>query len=204
MPVDLTRRRRGVVAHRVRLHATECHEHVGMPACSVARMLLDIAAWHGNELLEEVWRQARYRELLDMEAVAAVIDRHPGERGVLALRKLHDRREAILGRSESRGEVRTRHAALAAGFAEPKLNEPVVMPSGRRSRYDLFWPELGLVVEYDGPYHDDPEVTADDALRDAESRLLGHRVERVHWTEQWQHVEARLRDLRAELAIDLR
>lgn len=76
--------------------------------------------------------------------------RERGERGRLA------RRAAALVRAgvDSPMETRVRLLILLAGIPEPLVNHPVRDERGDViRRFDLYWPEAGLVVEYDGRVH---------------------------------------------------
>lgn len=198
VPVGRRRRQDGLKVRRVVLHPTEVRVVDGLRCCASARILLDVAACHPGRL-EQVWRGARFREMLDMEEIAAVLDRHRGERGTRRLRELWERRADLLGRADSGGEFTTLTAARRAGLPEPSLNEPYVLSSGRKPRFDLFWPEFGLVLEYDGPYHDDPEVIAEDRRRDEETRADGLRVERISYRLSPAQVDDRLAALAVEI-----
>ena len=57
---------------------------------------------------------------------------------------------------------------LRNSFAHPLVNEPLFI-AGRRIVPDFRWPEQRLVIEADGPHHDDPLARADDLER---QRLL--------------------------------
>ena len=71
---------------------------------------------------------------------------------------------------------------LRGGFAHPLVNEPLFL-SGRRIVPDFFWPEQRLVIEADGPHHDDPLERVADRERQAILEAHGHRVVRVTWEQ---------------------
>lgn len=52
--------------------------------------------------------------------------------------------------SESPRESRTRAWLMEAGFPAPVLQHVFTFPNGRRARVDFWWPQLGLILEYDG------------------------------------------------------
>jgi hypothetical protein len=54
------------------------------------------------------------------------------------------------GLSESPRETLARAMFLQAGVPDPILQHEFVHPDGRKSRVDFWWPQLGLIVEYDG------------------------------------------------------
>ncbi|MGZ8743720.1 MAG: endonuclease domain-containing protein [Nocardioides sp.] len=80
---------------------------------------------------------------------------------------------------ESPMETRLRMLIVLAGLPEPQVNFKVLHPDGQvRYRFDLSWPELRLVVEYDGRQHRDDLVQWD------------HDVERGEWLDDdgWKHL----------------
>ena len=53
-------------------------------------------------------------------------------------------------------ETRLRMLIVLAGLPEPKVNHKILHEDGRvRHRFDLSYPELKLIVEYDGRQHRD-------------------------------------------------
>ncbi len=76
-------------------------------------------------------------------------------------------------------ETRLRMLIVLAGLPEPQVNFKLLHPDGRvRYRFDLSWPDLRLVVEYDGRQHRDDLVQWD------------HDVERGEWLDDdgWKHL----------------
>ena len=57
---------------------------------------------------------------------------------------------------------------------------------------DLRWPRQRLVIEADGPHHDDPLARADDAERQVLLEAAGERVVRVTWEQAIAHPQATL------------
>ena len=53
---------------------------------------------------------------------------------------------------------------LRGGFVHPLVNAPLYI-GGRRIVPDFRWPEQRLVIEADGPHHDDPLERAADLER---------------------------------------
>jgi len=71
---------------------------------------------------------------------------------------------------------------LRSGFVHPLVNEPLFI-AGRRIVPDFLWPELKLVIEADGPHHDDPLERAADLERQRILEAHGYRVIRVTWSQ---------------------
>ena len=96
------------------------------------------------------------------DALAAVLSRTRHRRGAAAARR------ALLfanGRSESPGESRLRLDIHRAGLPAPVLQVRVYAPNGTfLGRVDLGYPELGLLIEFDGKIkiHEAPKAWAID------------------------------------------
>lgn len=129
-------RRPGVTVRRVALAPDELAVFNGIPSTSIARMLLDLSATAGGDVVEWAWRQAIYRKLLDVPAVRRLLVARRGERGVCALRELYVRREQIVGDVRSRFELAMVAIIRDAGLPEPECNQVIVV-DGRRLRPDL-------------------------------------------------------------------
>lgn len=187
---------RGVRVRRLELLAGERSVAGGVPCLSPARTVLDVAATHGPTWVERVWRGLVHHGRLDMDAMSRLLEHHHGERGIVAVRGLFERRAAIIGVADSALEAHVARLAAIAGVPELRRNHRVVLSSGRVVFFDLCRPERLLAIEADGPYHDDPEVQADDARRDADAVRDGWHVERVHHTESDPAVIERLSTFR--------
>ncbi len=94
-------------------------------------------------------------------------------------------------RSESPGESVTRAALHILGAPEPVPQHPITGISGRAWRVDLAWPELGIVLEFDGKSkYTDPrfmagrsasEVLYEEKLREDDIRPRVRAFGRVDW-----------------------
>ena len=93
--------------------------------------------------------------------------------------------------AESVGESRSRALIHILGFPAPVLQRPFYDSEGFIGRTDFFWPEYGVIGEFDGDakYLDD-ELLGDRSTREAilaekkrEDRLraLGYKVVRWDW-----------------------
>ncbi|WP_354701236.1 hypothetical protein DSM112329_01545 [Paraconexibacter sp. AEG42_29] len=170
----------------------------GVPTHTVARILLDLARRDdGGRVLEWAWRQAIYKQLLDVAAVRRLLlDRH-GQRGVPALQALYDRRAALVGEVRNEFELLMLEIIRAAGLPEPRCNEPWDVGDGLVLRPDFRIPELLLVVESDGKDgHADVEFLLSDAERDARYAAMGYatlRYSKWETTRQRGRVDDELR-----------
>lgn len=173
----------------------------GVPTHTVARVLLDLARRDDNgTVLEWAWRQAIFRELLDIRAVRQVLADHHGRAGTPALRALHDRRATLVGDLRNGFELRMLGIIRDAGLPEPLCNVPLSVGDGLVLKPDFRIPELMLVLEADGKAgHDDVEFLLTDEQRDAYYAALGYRTLRYSYWQAKQErgrVEAELREHR--------
>lgn len=134
-----------------------------------------------------------------LEDVAMLLDRHrgmPGRRRLLdVLARLPDGVELLASALEVLG------AQELVGLGAPPfvVQYTVRGPSGERiKRVDIAWPELRIVLEFDGAaYHDLTEARVEDERVRARLRALGWRVVVVRRADLGGHLLADLvRDLR--------
>jgi very-short-patch-repair endonuclease len=161
-------RRPGIVVHRrPNIEACDRREQRRIPVTSPIRTLVDLAASRTAISLERAINNADKRDLVDPETLRAALGRFRGERGVARLRTVLDRRTFRL--SDSDLEVRFRSLARQAGLPEPETKSMV-----NGFEVDLFWPDLGLIVETDGlRYHRTPVQQTRGLLRDQTHTAAG-------------------------------
>ncbi|HEY8465286.1 MAG TPA: type IV toxin-antitoxin system AbiEi family antitoxin domain-containing protein [Solirubrobacterales bacterium] len=141
------RRRHGVFIRRARVCLEEIEVVDGIPATTVARTLLDLAA-SGVEGLPRILREAEFNGLVADADIGEVLDRHPfaaGRQRLARLAGLEGRREA---RTRSSIEDRFLRFCVQHGLPLPEVNT-VLLIEGKRFEVDFFWREAGLVVELD-------------------------------------------------------
>ena len=93
---------------------------------------------------------------------------------------------------------------LRGGFAHPRVNAPLFL-AGRRIVPDFLWPEQRLVIEADGPHHEDPFERVADRERQRILEAHGYRVLRVTWAQailQPGRTLRRFRDAGAPRAVE--
>lgn len=154
-------RRPGIRARsRPSLEARDITAQDRIPLTSPTRTLLDLATELGATALERAVNEADKRDLVDPETLRSELEKHPGQPGARALRKLLDRHAFRL--SDSTLEILFRSLATEAGLPPPLTKAPV-----NGYEVDFFWPDIGLVVETDGlRYHRTAISQARDRLRD--------------------------------------
>jgi hypothetical protein len=153
-PADLLRigdAAKKINIHRDKLIAEEMCVVDGIPMTTPARTAFDLGR-RGTLERAVMWLDALANATrLDSAAVADVIGRHAGARGIVQLRQAVDLMDAG---AESPQETRTRLLLMAAGFPRPTTQLLVYNRFGEFvGRIDLGWPEWKVGVEYDGPQH---------------------------------------------------
>jgi very-short-patch-repair endonuclease len=170
--------RPGIRVHRAgRLVRADVEIVDSIPVSSPARTLIEIAATE-PQLLDLAYDEAVFRRAVKATAIAEIIQRFEGSRGVAALRALHED-EAADDRSRLEGEKRLRALIAAAGLPRPTVNAPI-----GRYRVDFLWPDQRVIVEMDGfAQHGKRRSFESDRARDADLQASGYRVIRVTWRQ---------------------
>ncbi|HJS94452.1 MAG TPA: DUF559 domain-containing protein [Solirubrobacteraceae bacterium] len=132
----------GVRLHRPRgLAGHDVTEMRGIPVTTVARIIADLAATEPMNEVEHAFQEAQYRRIVTPDAVARVVDREPRRRGAPVIRALLD--NPGMTRSE-------RERALRKLIAQAQLPKPLTNVRVHGHLVDAYWPEHGLVLEFDG------------------------------------------------------
>lgn len=202
--VNVTTARQRRPTDRIRFHHSSVPDDEravvdGIPATSVARTLLDLAATEPRWRLEKAVNEAEYRRLCDATGVRTLLDRYPRRAGTPALRALLAARNLGITRSEL--EDRFLSFLDAAVLPRPQFNTPIELEPGRWIQADCVWREARLIAELDGrAAHATVDRFHGDRERDRLLTVAGWRVIRVTW-KQLQEDGTRLEsDLRKLLA----
>jgi very-short-patch-repair endonuclease len=180
-PVDVlvvgrsARAGRGIRIHRIgSLGRVDVRRRQGIPVTAPARTLLDCAAVLDAMALETVLFAALEHGLARAGEVRDVLGRNPRAKGIAALRELL---EAPARPRDTRSGYERRLLSLLRA-AELPLPATNVQVAGLL--VDAHWPELGLVVEFDGwAYHRTRAQFETDRLRDQRLAVAGQRVLRI-------------------------
>jgi hypothetical protein len=188
----------GVTIHRsYRLASEDATEIGGIPATTAARSALDAARWDRSPRTAAalVIAVVQQRLCTPMELVD-VMKRFDRFKQKLAIAEgVEDARDG----AESRAEVIAAELLVRAGFPTPRRQVEILTSMGVR-RVDLEV-DLGdgrfLVVEVDGPHHEDPDVRLIDAVKDAAVVAAGGHMHHVLADDVHMHPERVLREFRA-------
>jgi hypothetical protein len=161
----------------------------GIPVTTAERTLLDLAAVLPAKQLRRAVRQSQFLKLTTIGSLIAVLHGPGPTRGRTKLAR-------IIGTDAAPTQSELEDAVLAlvvrGGFALPAVNAPLFL-AGRRIVPDFCWPEERLIIEADGPHHDDPLERAADLGRQRILEAHGYRVIRVTWAQAIAHPTATLR-----------
>jgi very-short-patch-repair endonuclease len=192
------RKRPGIRIHRVgQLQPDERTVIYNIPVTSLARTLLDYAEDVNRLWLERAFENADRRDLLDLRAIEAQLDRSPGRRGRKALREL------VAGyrgpEHDFRSEFERRFVELIrdAGLPLPQMN---VVVAG--VLVDAYWPVERLVVELDGyEFHRAKRNFENDRENDAILARAGLQRLRITYDRLTNKREEALADIQALLRL---
>jgi Transcriptional regulator, AbiEi antitoxin/Protein of unknown function (DUF559) len=190
------RARPGIELHYARLPSDEVTTVRGIPATTVSRTLLDLAAVCPRREVEKAMKEAEVARLTSPLSLPQLVARHPGHRGTPTIR-------AILT-SLAAGEEITREEVVAlflslidgANLPRPELNRWI---AGHEC--DCAWPRERVMAELDGyAVHGTRQSFESDRERDRALQAMGWRVVRITWRQLCDSPEAVVRDVRALLA----
>lgn len=196
-----TAARPGIDVHQAALSARERTARAGIPVTTAARTVLDLAAVVPPGAVARVLGEAEALRLTRAGDIAALLSRHPGRRGVRALRAVLAASGPSAEGTRSVLERRFLRLTAAAGLPRPDVNALVEVRSGRLVEADMVWHEQRVIVELDGrTWHGTAAAFERDRARDRELQAAGWRVIRITWRQFADHAAAVLADLRALLA----
>jgi very-short-patch-repair endonuclease len=164
--------RDGVRVHRIAAFGPgEVTKMRGIPMTTVARTICDLAATESPREVEHAFQEALYRRIVTPDAVARVVQREPRRRGAPVIRALIE--DPRLTRSE-------RERALLKLIDAAQLPKPLTNVRLHGHMVDAYWPEHGLVLEFDGwQAHGHRQAFEGDRKRDQVMVAHGLRVIRV-------------------------
>lgn len=182
LPVTITvpyehwlRSRPGLVVHNARLGEEHRDTILGLPVVQLEQTVADLLCTAGQQDALAVADQALATvdpaERAQLRAaIAQCVTRRPDPRGTRRGARLL---ELATGLAESPAESWLLWRLVDAGYPQPQVNWPLRALDGHvLYRLDLSWPELRIVVEYDG-YAAHAGREAEDETRRADLRRRG-------------------------------
>jgi hypothetical protein len=198
VPAPARVRRPGVRVHETdRLDAVDVTSVDGIPTTRPARTLLDLGAVAPVGVVELAAHDAVIRNAVTTVDLLCVLERlgGPGRRGTAALRAAA-RAGLPPDELESTLELALYRLVRACPVPAPVLQHPVVLPGGRRVRFDFAWPARRVAVEADGRrWH----ATRADFERDLDRANAIAATDWRHFRYGWAPVHERPAAVRAEI-----
>lgn len=179
-PIEVTAPRsrepkKGFILHRSRhIHDEDRALIDNIPVTSLARTLVDLADVLSEERLADAVNEAELRQLFDLKPVERVLARLPGRRGRHKLRRVLSAYKDVRPFTRSRGERLVFAICDQLGLLKPRVNTWV-----HGYEVDFYWPEAGLVLEFDGGVHGTTRRFYDDRKRDRALAARGIHVVRA-------------------------
>ena len=174
----------GVVRHKTSIPADQLVSQDGLCLTTRERTVVDCAKLLPFELATVITDSA-LRAGVEPESIWAIMEFQAGFRNISKARQVMS---AASGSSESPGETRLRLKVIEWGFPPPTLQYEVETTLGRY-RADMAWPEIKLLLEFDGDtkYH---------GLAPTDSVLLKERKRETSLMEYgWNFIRVRWPDL---------
>jgi hypothetical protein len=188
------RRVKGVRTCRTRhLDSRDTTIYHGIPATTVPRTLVDLAATLTASVLARACHEAQVNHRTTPAHVEAVLSRRPNAPGATRLK-------AVL-----RGDVHISLSVLERAFVElldaHGLPRPVTNRPAGRKRVDARWPDRHLTVELDSyRYHHTRHAWEQDRQRERDAHARGDQHRRYVWTDVTERPGPLLAELRDLLA----
>ena len=164
-------------------HRSEIKNRHGLRVSSIPRLLIESAATGAtHDDLHTLLEAAASKNLLNVEELAATLERKRGQRGVARVKRAaadylpHPGRKSKLEQSFDRWLNR-----------HPEIPEPQRNIFLGPWEIDCYWPQQRLALELDGrEFHIAAQEFERDRLKDAWLQRNGNRVLRVTW-RRWHH-----------------
>jgi len=165
----------GIRVHRAQsLARQDIRARHGIPVTSPARTVLDLAGSLDELELEAAMLIAFRKQGLRMSQLQDVIARNPYAKGVARLRALLDPPQTL---RDTRSLYERRLLRL---LRDAELPLPVTNVRAAGHVVDALWPDLKLVVEFDGwRHHGERDRFETDRLRDQHLAATGHQAIRI-------------------------
>lgn len=197
--IDVTapgkRRHTGIRCHVSAVPAGERTRIDGIPVTTLERTFLDYAEQATPRQLRRALEEAERRQILDRRKLRAVMDDHPGRRGLRPLAHAITNLTDDPQWTQSPLEELFLELIRAANLPLPRSN---ILVHGEL--VDFAWPQQRLIVEIDSyAFHSNREAFESDRRRDAQLQKRGWRVLRFTDRRLHEEPEAVLAEVRGAL-----
>jgi very-short-patch-repair endonuclease len=206
--VEVTAPHKSTSSKQIRRHysllpADEVTVEEGIPVTTVPRTIFDLAAIEPEDVVENLLREAEFRELWDRLSLRDLVERYPGKRGVRKVRVALERLEEEPPGRRRRGlEERFAPFLRHHHLPLPRFNDWIFL-NGKNYQVDCHWPGTGQIVELDGwEGHGTRSAFREDRARDRALRVAGYSVTRLTWNQLDDEPEAVSADLGMLLGIE--
>lgn len=182
--------------HCCRLAGDEVTRKHGIPVTTVPRTLLDVAPTLGPHRLERAIQRADVLQLWDRLSLLDMLQRHPHNRGVRAIRLALGRLD--LGTAVTHSELEDRFLAFldTARLPRPHMNQPIEV-AGEIFEVDCIWRMHRLIAELDGrAFHSTAHAFERDRRRHRMLEARGWRTIQVTWLQLEHESDQLAADLR--------
>jgi hypothetical protein len=187
------RRPKGVITRRCRrLWRQDAAVRHGIPATTVARTLVDLAAVLPEDQLARACHEAGVKHRTTPAHVKVVLARRPNSPGAAKIWRIID------------GDTPVTLSKLEAGFLKRLREEGLPLPVTNRPaggrRVDCRWPEHHLTVELNSyRYHRSRHAWESDYQRERDARSRGDEFRRFTWADVFEDSRYMLKELRTLL-----
>lgn len=204
LEVTIPRRRharRGIRWHYACLPDDEITVLGGVPATTLPRTILDVAATRPRRVAERMFHEAEVLRLTDPLSLPDLLERYPGRAGTPAVRAILAERS--FGAGVPMGVLEEGFDAFVerSGLPRPERNVYLTIKD-RLYEIDRLWRRERLAVELDGrAAHDTARAYETDRVRDRRLSVAKWRPLRITWRQlQREELELR-RDLESLLYV---
>ena len=159
--------------HRTTLHPDDVTVYKGIPCTTIARLVVDLTDHLTSWEITNVIHEAVHRNLFDLEATLAAIERGKGRSIEAAKKAVQLHLDGSAG-ARSKNELKVLIDLERRKLPEPKFNTHL-----NGYEVDYHWPALKLAIELDGPGHDRERTQQEDAIKERAWRAAGYEFIRV-------------------------
>lgn len=167
------RSRPGARIHRTTLHRNDVTVHKGIPCTTIARLVVDLSDRLTSWEITNVIHEAVHRNLFNLEATLAAIERANGRSTKAAKKAVRLHLDGSAG-ARSKNELKALIDLERRKLPEPKFNTHL-----NGYEVDYHWPALKLAIELDGSGHDRTRTKQEDAIKEVAWRAAGYEFIRV-------------------------